>query len=530
MMNTSMGYQILEGRYALLDCLAVSSIGEIYRARDLERAQTHGSHSLVMVHILPEAVSEVLPIAAVFQQVSALNQHLKKPWILAPLRFGVAGRDRYLVLDHPLNSGTLQRLNAAGLSHDVVQRRASSQLGYLVSRDHLKPRTDSAFLLVGKDPAIYVLATAFLPALQALQSPRTSLTIAQRKPWLKIGMGVTAMMIALGTVTAAVLHEQFSLKQALPVLSSMKLEPSTGPTVELLAMADTKPVLLDSVVDNQIMQLGTDPKPDPILNTTLVPSTKVEPTVYPISKKSAPEANRVTMTSSKSGKSVKEVSNKAQKSVETKVEPKRELAKHAARTTEPKLEQSAIVSTKGMEPESSAKTLAQPEPVALVNLAVNVDQQPAKVVVSESHAKAVAQPESLAMIPQNTVQVMRSVPTAAIAPMKAAKIEQPPLSLDELIERADEALAKRQFSAAQRGVLYYVRAIRDIAPLHPAVDRLSREVVLYQHEQIRSMILDDDFNQAQHLLTSSANLIREFNLKELNAAQQILEHKASEIG
>ena len=54
-MNTSgMGYKILDERYALLECLAVSGIGEIYRGRDLELAQTEAKPSRILIHLITQ--------------------------------------------------------------------------------------------------------------------------------------------------------------------------------------------------------------------------------------------------------------------------------------------------------------------------------------------------------------------------------------------------------------------------------------------------------------------------------------------
>ena len=527
MMKTSMGYQILEGRYALLDCLAVSSIGEVYRARDLERAQTHGAHSLVTIHILPKLLSETMPIAALFQQVAATAKQLHKPWILAPLRFGLDSHKTYMVLDYPNTSGSLQSVTAMGGQNTVMQRRASSQLGYLVGQHYLKARTEAAFLLVGKDPAMYVLATAFAPALQALQNPQTSLTLLQAKPWFKVGLGVLAMMIALGTVTAAVLHEQLNAEKALKLAAANSVEVIRTPVITTPESIDVLPTLQDYLGDSRVLITPVLKEPrlknDPVNDTQVVPSLAMQAVkdeavaALPhkgltdmAQKKAVSESNQVVMASSKSGKSAKESTNKsaASKKLETKVLMKRELAKRAPSQTEtPKLEPLVVLSAPMLEEKNTGVS--------------------AKGVVQADIVKST--PAQAAFVPEHTIQVMRSV-TATQKVMPKAAAPQPALSLEELLRRADEALAKGLFSSAQQGVLYYVRAIRDIAPFHPAVDRLSREVVLYQHEKIRDLLLEEDFNQAQHLLNSSANLIREFNLKPLNAAQQILEHKASQLG
>lgn len=46
-------YRILDARYALMNCLAVSAAGELYQGRDLERVNDSSQESRVLIHILP---------------------------------------------------------------------------------------------------------------------------------------------------------------------------------------------------------------------------------------------------------------------------------------------------------------------------------------------------------------------------------------------------------------------------------------------------------------------------------------------
>lgn len=80
----------------------------------------------------------------------------------------------------------------------------------------------------------------------------------------------------------------------------------------------------------------------------------------------------------------------------------------------------------------------------------------------------------------------------------------------------------------KNGVVFYLRQIKLRDPLHPQIERLGRFVVMYQHEIARNKLKADATVHAQALLTLSKSLIQEFNLKSLNSAQQVLEHKSNQ--
>ena len=146
----------------------------------------------------------------------------------------------------------------------------------------------------------------------------------------------------------------------------------------------------------------------------------------------------------------------------------------------------------------------------------------AEMVVTAS--PAAAYPASEGAIYHTANVEMAPVARAKQVPNTAA---QKTLSLDELIERANRALADQNFSS-KNGVIFYTRQIKIRNHLHPQIERLGRFSVMYQHELARNRLRADEPQQAHKLLTNSKNLIQEFNLKSLNSAQQVLEHKSNQ--
>ena len=91
---------ILNNRYALLECLAVSGVGKIYRGRDLQQVKEQGQESRILIHVLP-AMTPALPLDAMFQQMAEARQRIAAPWILAPVTYGQDEGTAYFILESP---------------------------------------------------------------------------------------------------------------------------------------------------------------------------------------------------------------------------------------------------------------------------------------------------------------------------------------------------------------------------------------------------------------------------------------------
>ena len=64
--------------------------------------------------------------------------------------------------------------------------------------------------------------------------------------------------------------------------------------------------------------------------------------------------------------------------------------------------------------------------------------------------------------------------------------------------------------------MYYVQQLNQRSPGHPQVNRLVREVVLKRHAQARSGIQNGDISDATQALDIAKQLIRIYNLKDMN--------------
>lgn len=96
-------YRVLNGRYALLECLATATVGEIYRGRDLELIATHGRDSQVLIHIFPNK-SLHTPPHQLFTQLEKRYQSIGSDAILPVIDYGMDAETPFMVLQSPNES------------------------------------------------------------------------------------------------------------------------------------------------------------------------------------------------------------------------------------------------------------------------------------------------------------------------------------------------------------------------------------------------------------------------------------------
>lgn len=488
-MNTSgMGYKILGERYALLECLAVSGIGEIYRGRDLKLAQTEGAASRILIHLLPKQY-QVNNLNSNLEYAQKTTKSLNQPWILAILAQGQTDGRQYFVLHSPdslgahsvmsLPSQQLPRLN------ELMQ-----QFGSLVQAKHLPKIVDSALLISLPNQSLYLLATAFLKPIHALRAHHTGLALYKRTVF-KPSLALSSIM-AITLTTFAVEHS------------------TTSDTINLLPI-QTKAIYLASpqtvlAQAKQTPQTSLNDRPITTNNLALPltlqePFAALEPALVALSSTS------IQTTATKPLQPIKRSATTSSKPTLASVEI---IAERKKTTVKPSLEKgkekAILAATKPPTPKPSTRETPVVTPTAAneaVYYTANIDKLETTPIVT---------------LPK---QAIKQATKPSLAPKPVT------LSLEDVIERANKALELENFSE-KNGVVFYIRQIKFRDSLHPQIERLGRSVVMYQHEIARNKLKLDAATQAKAILNTSKNLIQEFNLKSLNSAQQVLEHKSNQ--
>lgn len=477
-MNTSgMGYKILDERYALLECLAVSGVGEIYRGRDLDLAQTESAPSRILIHLLPSGY-QLANISSQITQAKALTKTLNKAWILPILTHGQMGDRQYVVLQSPegLGAHSLMSLPSQQLPSSA---KLAQQFASLVKAKQLPEILDSALLIALPNQSLFLLASALIPSIYALRARHTGLTL-YKSATLKRTVALTGIM----AITLSTFAFEYRAKPEEHSTQAAEKPLSTLVSPQVLFDQAAQAALQDKPLQNQSLNL-------PLALQEPLPA--IEPPLFKL--KTQPELELPSAT------------------VAVNPEPTSETL--ALVEIPKKIEDSAANSNKQINKvEGNAKTTSKVKATTL--------PQHAEMVVIAS--PATAYPASEGAIYHTANVEMAPVARAKQVPNTAA---QKTLSLDELIERANRALADQNFSS-KNGVIFYTRQIKIRNHLHPQIERLGRFSVMYQHELARNRLRADEPQQAHKLLTNSKNLIQEFNLKSLNSAQQVLEHKSNQ--
>ncbi|HPY42281.1 MAG TPA: hypothetical protein PLM98_17275, partial [Thiolinea sp.] len=170
----------------------------------------------------------------------------------------------------------------------------------------------------------------------------------------------------------------------------------------------------------------------------------------------------------------------------------------------------------------------------------NVDTQ----LPRAQFASSTPNPNAVAVVPApQPVTIIQSAPMlGAVNPVIAApvaRIQVPArdpevlttngMTSDELVKKAYQALQSNQLDEqANRGAIYFVRLLDKIDHGNPQVLRLARETSYQLHQQVRTALIQGDSEQASQKLWRAGRIIKEFNLVQLNPAQEILEHKLAE--
>lgn len=211
MKTAILGHAVLDERYALLECLAVSALGEVYRARDLQLTRTHGAASLVIVHKLPSSIT-TLTARKVYRHITQTTQQLNRAWILQPSALLQKGESHYIIMQSPPGWGTQSLLCQAEPSRRF-HKKLNTQLAPLYQSGWLATHIDAALLLSQRGYPVYLLATALSAELQALQNTYTCFSLRNKLPFKALSLAATVTLsAALGTGAAAVLSPSLDNK------------------------------------------------------------------------------------------------------------------------------------------------------------------------------------------------------------------------------------------------------------------------------------------------------------------------------
>ncbi|MFZ1341802.1 hypothetical protein [Thiothrix eikelboomii] len=531
-MNTSgMGYKILDERYALLECLAVSGIGEIYRGRDLELAQTETRPSRILIHLLPQH-DQLRDLEANLAQAQTITQDLNQPWVLPILAQGQTEGRPYFVLSSPDSLGAHSVMSLPSQQLPDLNK-LTQQFGSLVKAKQLPNLIDSALLISLPNQSLYLLATAFLQPIHALRAYHTGLTIYKR-PTVTRSLALSSMMaITLSTFAVEYQNKPDTLSlqdlQAKPVhVSSPQtvFHPLTGLTQAEQASLHDRPTTshpLNSTLPFALQEPLAALEPALVaLSSTSIQTTTRQPvqqtklaatTLAPLSLDNITKKTAAKIPDKASETTTEKAAEKKKTTGKPNLETSKEQPSLAATKTKP----AANLSLKPLpaKPTAKAAVVTQPE-TSITKVTTEASNQAIYYTASIDTSDTV----------DASTQLTKSSPLTPPKPSTTAA-KAPPLSLANLIERANKTLDMENFSE-KNGVVFYLRQIKLRDPLHPQIERLGRFVVMYQHEIVRNKLKADATVHAQALLTLSKSLIQEFNLKSLNSAQQVLEHKSNQ--
>ncbi|MEB4590930.1 hypothetical protein VSS37_08075 [Candidatus Thiothrix sp. Deng01] len=197
--TTIAGYRILGERYALQECLAVSAVGKVYRGLDLENVNACGADARIMVHMFSATALSLSP-EEIYRQVSDACRRVAADWVMAPRSWGLEDDACYFVLDIP------RQCHASGLTSGAVAqgaalgRQIERRLRPLARKGYLGKRTDPALLACSAKDGVYLLGTAFSPAIRALQK-ETGRTQESRNPAhiMSAGLGLLTAISAIAS-------------------------------------------------------------------------------------------------------------------------------------------------------------------------------------------------------------------------------------------------------------------------------------------------------------------------------------------
>jgi hypothetical protein len=409
--------------------------------------------------------------------------------ILSALTAGETDSEIWFVFKHP-GHAELQALPTHGLAHPTIYQQVHKNLKtvQIKQSSHL----DANLMVVSADHQIYVLGTALLAEFKNTGNlwPTNRVNTFRR-------IAVPGLVLTAGLAAASTpLFWQHGDKAT--------KDENHAPVINETAKVNGTP-----------MTLSTIPAMQPVLTSaTLTPTPSVasrpkvaEPTVAVLNSASQvdqPERDVMRISIPREEKST------VPKIIKASLSKVTNGAVNAGRVN---------TATTGIVRNNSQVEQLKP---AIANTLVK-EKPPVKVtqpIVTQKAVKSMVKPAESA---QDLKAISSAIQQVEAEPPKSAA--QPEDSIDQIIKNGYGALQSSKLGTQAGGAMYYVQQLNQLSPGHPQVNRLVREVVLKRHAQARSGIQNGDISDATQALDIAKQLIRIYNLKDMNDGHQLLVHK-----
>lgn len=273
---------VLNNRYALLGCVAVSAAGKVYRGRDLEQVKQQGLESRVLIHVLPKTTA-AWPLAAMFQQMHDATQRLRAPWILDAVAYGEDDELAYFVLESPASWELHSLLSQPEIPQHCL-RTTRQQIAPLVKQGYLDAQIDPALLLCADKKTVCLLATAFAPHIQALEKRITHHALTPRKHLgqaLMTGTLLTLFAVFTAVAGNAVMELE---KTPVPMVIPVAQNAASTATLRLASLPSTAVTTLPVThLDQPIMVAPAAVEAPRVVKPVIKPAVVAEKKSQPIS-------------------------------------------------------------------------------------------------------------------------------------------------------------------------------------------------------------------------------------------------------
>ncbi|HMT91602.1 hypothetical protein [uncultured Thiothrix sp.] len=576
------GNRLIGQRYLIQTELVNNSTGTLYQARDMRASDT--ATTPVLIHIFPNKALPSTPLKLMTERLQALSAQTESA-VLKVLDSGWINAEAYFVLESPPSwslsvlptmLGKTTRLHEQAVRLNQRLNEQGVLTGYL----------PTSLFLVTAHGAVYLPSTALVPNLLKLtESPElllhahlaTKPTSMSTAPWLGLGLISVAAASGAGlyyqnymmTSNELLRASNAALNTANPLLEPVAAAfelPEAQPLNTAASMAD-KPITSVEMAKNKPPEAKLSNSPPAVVSppatlaitqavTTASSSVSVLPNPEPsdmhLALVSEPKTSMNPKAVQLEPTNTKSMQDKTPKPSIAHSEPVKTVAK-LAKKAEPK-------------PEKKPEFVEETDPVVnlpsphnpLIKAAVDTQVPKAQFATPNTKPTAVEvvpapQPQIIAVaatapvlgaVHPNPSVIRPASATAAVNPLVAeplARIQVPAAerdlaaltangwTSDELVSKAYQALqAGRLDEQANHGAVYFIRLLDRIDHGNPQILRLARETSYQLHQQVRTSLMLGDSEQASQKLWRAGRIIKEFNLIQLNPAQELLEHKLAE--
>ncbi len=486
---------LLNGRYALKNCLFANDLGHLYHARDTQHSSPTSFGSPVLIHFIPSQAISYNDVPTLFKRLQTIIKTLNHP-ILPVMDYGWNGTESYFVIAAPdsWSVKVLPELQSSALSS--LHKTAMTISGALHKSGHTSRRLPpQAFLVI--PGGLKLLGTALIKQLQVIQPeknllpPPSTYRIDKKTVIASLGLTMlTGVLLAQGhdfylkwqhIQTATVGPDVLSKEPVLPETQFLSVQTQAPATSTLLDSSWMGDLSLPTPTLYHLAQAAPQPNRDKVTAQPLVQvPTEKKPVVSGNYKTPHQHGALQTMTASEPKKTV------IQKTTKSSALKKVKNAKQPRKDTRGKKNQPAVAEK-------------QQTPIPLV---------------------AKAFPEKLASPDKNTANQMITT---------KPRLTANGLNSEQLKNKAYAALSSGALDEKpDTGSIFYIRLLKRIDAKNPHIQRLARGVVLAYHAQVRQEIKQQQKQESKRLLWVAGRVIKEFNLTQMNQAHTMLKRRQSE--